>query len=414
MASSRDDFIIAIRSAFLKKSTKQKISLLTLVLLSISIIILSSLNIKPIKQLRIIINELVYRSTFIVSIPENLIKNSYVNILEYSNFYKDYKNNKEELDKLKSENITSEIIKSENKELKNLIEDYSFTTNKILAKVIVDHESPFLKTLIINKGSAEQIKIGTNIYDKSYLIGRVIEVNYKTSRVLLLSDLNSSIPVTITPGNIQAIVVGSGENLGEIKYVKGNLVRNIENQSIVYTSGTGSLFRSGSPIGRISKKINENESEKIEVIFYSDFDQLKYVFAEVDLNKIDNSLNNKKIEENVDILENSSTTEKIKLDLLNDEIEIYKESNTKFIEENKELRLEINQLENNYSQIKEELNSLKASLEQKNFDQKEIEFLRLNLIHSSKCARTIFNNGFKIGTEEYKNCILSKGKITND
>ena len=97
------------------------------------------------------------------------------------------------------------------------------SSNKILAKVIVDHDSPFLKTIIINKGSKDNIKIGTNIYDKNYLVGRVIEVNFKTSRVLLLSDLNSTVPISITPGNVQAIVVGDGSNSGEIKYIKDNL-----------------------------------------------------------------------------------------------------------------------------------------------------------------------------------------------
>ena len=69
MAESRDDFIIAIRSAFLKKSTKQKFSLLTLVFFSIFIIVLSSLNFKAISLTKSFIKEIVYRSSFIVSIP---------------------------------------------------------------------------------------------------------------------------------------------------------------------------------------------------------------------------------------------------------------------------------------------------------------------------------------------------------
>ena len=89
MASSRDDFIIAIRSAFLKKTTKQKFSLLTLVFLSIFIIILSGLNFTLIKKTKIFINEIIYRSSFLLSIPENLIVKSYLEIKEYSNFYKD-------------------------------------------------------------------------------------------------------------------------------------------------------------------------------------------------------------------------------------------------------------------------------------------------------------------------------------
>ena len=143
MASSRDDFIIAIRSAFLKKSTKQKFSLLTLVFLSIFIITLSNFNFTIIKKIRSSINEIVYRSSFIVSIPENFFKNSYLEIIKYSNFYTEYKNDQIELKKLKSEKISNEIVISENKELKELIEDYTLTTNKILAKVIVDHKSPY-------------------------------------------------------------------------------------------------------------------------------------------------------------------------------------------------------------------------------------------------------------------------------
>ena len=167
MASSRDDFIIAIRSAFLKKSTQQKFSLLTLVFISAVIIVLSSLDFKVIRYLKIGINELVYRSAFVVSIPENLIKNTFLEVKDYSTFFSDYKKNKKELNELKSNNISSEIIQFENKELKELINDYVSSSDKVLAKIIVDQDSPFLKSIIINKGSKDEIKIGTNIYDQA-------------------------------------------------------------------------------------------------------------------------------------------------------------------------------------------------------------------------------------------------------
>ena len=166
MASSRDDFIIAIRSAFLKKSNKQKFSLLTLVFLSILIIILSSFELKLVRQTKTIINEIVYRSSLIVSYPENFILKSINEIIDYSSFYEEYKKSVIEIENLKSEKISNKIVRSENEELKELIEDYSSSSDKILAKVMFDHNSPFLKSLIINKGSKDNIKIGTNIYDK--------------------------------------------------------------------------------------------------------------------------------------------------------------------------------------------------------------------------------------------------------
>ena len=74
MASGREDFVIAFRSAFLKKKDKQKFSLLTLLFLSIFVIILSNFDFKIIKLIKFGINEVVYRSSFLISAPENRIK----------------------------------------------------------------------------------------------------------------------------------------------------------------------------------------------------------------------------------------------------------------------------------------------------------------------------------------------------
>ncbi len=405
MASSRDDFIIAIRSAFLKKSTQQKFSLLTLVFISIFIIFLSSLDFKVIRYLKAGLSELVYRSSFIVSIPENFIKNSAVNIIEYTTFFNNYQKDKEELDSLKSNFVSNEIIQYENQELKVLIDDYISSSNKILAKIIVDHDSPFLKSIIINKGSKDDIKIGTNIYDQSYLVGRVIEVNYKTSRVLLLSDLNSNVPVTIAPQNIQAIVTGSGENYGQIKYIKAGLSEELVDESIVYTSGTGAIFKSGVPIGKLrSNKIGS--SNKYNVDFYSDFTQLKYVFAET-ITQIEIP----KVEPDIALVEDKSEElAETKLKILEDELKIIEETNSKFIEENENLMTEINKLNNKISLLNNEIFSQKQKINQFNLDTQELEFLRFNLDYGHKCRKSFLNtDGFNVGTEEYRNCVMKIG-----
>ena len=405
MASSRDDFIIAIRSAFLKKSTQQKFSLLTLVSISIFVIVLSSLNFKVIRYLKIGINEVVYRSSFIVSIPENFVKNTYFNIAEYSTFFKQYKNNKKELEQLKSKDISNEIIQYENKELKDLINDYVSSSDKVLAKIIVDHESPFLKSVIINKGSNNKIKIGTNIYDQSYLVGRVVEVNYRTSRVLLLSDLNSNVPVTIAPQNIQAIMIGAGENFGEIKYIKDGIFEKFDENSIVYTSGTGAIFKSGIPIGKLIQR-----DKDLDVEFYSDFSQLKYVFAEVET-ELTAQNNIEKVEDNKDQNNNPIDT---KIKILEDEKKIIEESNSKFKEENDYLKIQINKLNDEIYSYKNEITSQKEKIDQFFIDQEELEFLRLNLLYSQKCqTRKLFSTGLKVGTPEYKRCILNRGKLND-
>ena len=408
MASSRDDFIIAIRSAFLKKSTQQKFSLLTLVFISILTIILSNLDFRVIKYLKIGINELVYRSSFIVSIPENFVKNTFLEISDYTTYFREFKKNKEELSELKSKNISSEITQYENRELKELINDYVSSSNKILAKIIVDHDSPFLKSIIINKGSKDNLKIGTNIYDQSYLVGRVIEVNYKTSRVLLLSDLNSNVPVTIAPQNVQAIITGSGNQDGQIKYIKDGISDDLTEESIVYTSGTGAIFKSGIPIGRVS--ISEtNDLKKYNVEFYSDFSQLKYVFAEV-VTRIEVEKTN----DNEVTSESNPNPMDTKLKILEDELKIIEQSNSKFKSENDDLKNEISSLNKQISGYQQTISNQKQILSQFELDKKELKFLRLNLEFGHKCRKSFFNaKGFLPGSSEYKNCVLSKGRIND-
>ena len=406
MAASRDDLLIAIRSAFLKKSTQQKFSLLTLVFISIFTILLSSLDFKIIRIIKVGINEVVYRSSFVVSIPENFLKNAFIEIVDYSTFYNKYKKSNDELKLLRSGNVENEIIQNENKELKELINDYISSSDKILAKIIVDHNSPFLKSIIINKGSKDGIKIGTNIYDQSYLVGRVIEVNYKTSRVLLLSDLNSNVPATIAPQNIQAIITGTGNNHGQIKYIKDGLSDKFSEESIVYTSGTGAIFKSGVPIGTL-KIFEKDKKTGFNVEFYSDFSQLKYVFAEIVVRKDIKNSNN---------LENQETNPiEAKIKILEDEVEIIEDSNIKFKEENDYLKIKINELNDKIFNLNLNLSKQNQEINQFNLDREELEYLRLNLIYSHKCqTRKLFSTGYKVGTPEYKKCILNKGKKINE
>ena len=270
MEPSRDDFIIAIRSAFLKRGTKQRFSLFVLLFSSIFLIVLGKFNFTAINYLKITINEVVYRTSFVASIPEKYITYSYRAIEEHIKLYKDYNFQKEELKKLKSEKYEVNFLEAENKRLKKVLNDINYSSELVIAKVIIDKQSPFLRSIIINKGSKNNIKKGMSVLSDSYLIGKVVEVNYMTSRVLLLSDLNSKIPVTIEPGSIQSILSGDGKNSGNIQYTKDNLP--IVHGSIIYTSGTGGLLKPGIPIGKIEQNKNQNS-----VNFFIDFSQLRYV-----------------------------------------------------------------------------------------------------------------------------------------
>ena len=272
MATGRDDFVIAIRSAFLKKSNKQRFSLIFLIFFSLVLIFLTRINFTPINYIKTSINEVIYRISFIVSIPEKQISRGFFSINEHFKMYDDYKITKEKIKKLEIEKYDSGFLVSENQRLRKLIDEYIVNSKELVGKVLLDKDSPFLKSIIINKGSKDSVELGMAVLDKSYLVGKIVEVNYSTSRALLISDLNSKIPVAVEPGNYQSILSGTGKEYGQIQYFKKDV--NLVDKSIVYTSGSGGVFKAGIPIGIITQ---ENSNIDKSVKFFSDLSQLTFV-----------------------------------------------------------------------------------------------------------------------------------------
>jgi len=272
MAASRDDFIIAIRSAFLKKGNKQRFSLIGLIFFSIGLLIISKINLPVTNYLKISLNEIVYRTSFIISVPEKKIQDISGKIKDHLNVYNEYLLVKDELKAIQRKKYETQFLQEENKRLKKTINEYIYNSKELVAKVLIDKNSPFLKSIIVNKGSKDNVKLGMAVLDQSYLVGKIVEVNYSTSRVLLVSDLNSKIPVGIEPGNIQSILSGTGRTKGKIEYLESDIL--IQDKSIVYTSGSGGLFKPGIPIGIYHKETEES----YEIVnFFSKLSQLTFV-----------------------------------------------------------------------------------------------------------------------------------------
>ena len=271
MATSRDDFVIAIRSAFLKKGNQQRFSLIVLIFFSISLILLSRLNLPAINYLKISLNEIIYRVSFVVSIPEQQIQNASIALKKHFKLYDDVKITKKRIKQLEFEKYNSNYLSAENTRLRKLIDEYIVQSDELVAKVLLDKNSPFLKSIIVNKGSKDSVKLGMAVLDNQYLIGKIVEVNYSTSRALLVSDLNSKIPISVEPGNLLSILSGTGKSYGKIQYTQEDF--NFQESNVVYTSGSGGIFKSGIPIGKI--KIDSNKN--VWVNFFSNLSQITFV-----------------------------------------------------------------------------------------------------------------------------------------
>ena len=277
MSASRDDFGIAFRSALLQKGAAQKFSLISLIIISFIIFFLDYYNIGLMKPVRSFINDGVYRVSMLASAPSRFLPNISKDISDLFSIKKENIELRKKIENYKLKEFQVEYLTNQNRVLKQFLDsdEQIYKANKeiIVAKVLLDKNSPYLQSIIINKGSKAGVLKGMPVLGNNYLIGRVVETNYLSSRILLLNDLNSRIPVTLDENATQAILKGTGGNHPILEYLPENY--DIEEGKTVYTSGKDQIYNAGTPVGKTNSKGS--------VTLFSDSSQLSFV--KIDLTK---------------------------------------------------------------------------------------------------------------------------------
>ena len=276
MAEQRDDFIIALRYALLKKGTQQKFSLFFLIIFSIIIFTLDKLSLSYVQKTRAVLNDLIYQVAIVTSTPEKFTKYMLKLTADHYSVYKENEILKEEIGVLRNEKIQNEYLLTENAILKEALQLTGSKTLEqdisIIAKVIIDQESPYLKSLLLNKGTKDGVKRGMTVFSKKYLIGTIIESNFLTSRVLLINDLNSRIPVIIENTSVNAILTGLGkDNSLDLQYLPEQF--QLTTGKNIYTSGKDGVLAAGIPVG----ETYTDKNEKVKVRSLVDINQALYV-----------------------------------------------------------------------------------------------------------------------------------------
>ena len=268
MATSRDDFGIAIRSALLQRGARQKFSLFVLILISIAIFGLDNTEIKAVKSLRSLINDGVYRISAISSSPIKFTSATKDFFIRHVMVYEQNEKLRSEIEELKKQKFNNSYLQTQNKQLNDVVKlNKRLDFSTVDAKIILDKNSPYINSVIINKGTNSGIKLGMPVLSKGHLVGRIVEVNFISSRILLLNDLNSKIPVVISPNGDQAILSGIGKKEPSLDYLPENFYP--EDNNLVYTSGKDGVLVSGISIGKLFM-----DEGRIKVKLFTDPNQI--------------------------------------------------------------------------------------------------------------------------------------------
>ncbi|RAK54750.1 rod shape-determining protein MreC [Phenylobacterium soli] len=152
----------------------------------------------------------------------------------------------------------------------------------VAARVVLDSRGPFANTRLANAGIEKGVKVGNPVMSENGLVGRIMGVTTGASRVLLLTDTASKVPVMIDRTNARAILTGDGGPNPKLEYLRGQ--DPVKEGDRVMTSGDGGVMPRGLPVGTAVKGLDGRwrvvlASDKapidfVRILFFEDFTQL--------------------------------------------------------------------------------------------------------------------------------------------
>jgi rod shape-determining protein MreC len=154
-----------------------------------------------------------------------------------------------------------------------------FNYQFIPALVVAREQASLSRTILINKGSVHGLKVGMPVIAPPGLIGRLVDVSWHVSKVLLLIDESSNVDALLQRTRLQGIIRGAGFGGGILKYIIKN--QDVKEDDIVLSSGMGGVFPKGLLIGKVSyvEKQDNDLFLKIKVAPFADFSRLEEVLV---------------------------------------------------------------------------------------------------------------------------------------
>ena len=254
------------------KATARGFSTSILICLSLLLLILGKIDEKSLNVIKSYFIDISSAVLSILGKPLDSISTGLVEINSFVNIYslnKDLKIENQSLYKWKD--LAQKLI-VENETLKKQLNAVTKIPYPVkTAEVIANTAGSYVKTITINVGAKQGIKIGNPVINNWGMIGRVIQVGKNSSRVLLTVDINSQIPVYFEKTKHRAILVGKNSDLLELKFF--NARANLINKDRLLTSGDGGLLPRGVSVGTYYEGINLNR-ETIKILPSRNWDKL--------------------------------------------------------------------------------------------------------------------------------------------
>ena len=273
-----EDWIKAVKKSSLLRlstyagATAQKASTFLLITFAVLLLIVGKVDEDNLKVVKNYFTDIASYGLEIIGFPINSITKAANQINSLIFLYSNNKNLILENNELYKWKDLAQRLLVENNELKKLLNGANkIPYNFITAKVIANSSGSYIKTITINVGTKDGLFIGNAVVNNWGMIGRIIQVGKKSSRVLLTTDINSQIPIYFEKSKHKAILSGNNSDLLTVKYLKSRV--KLFNNERLLTSGEGGLLPRGLAVGLFVENLNE-EPNKLKVLPTRNWDRL--------------------------------------------------------------------------------------------------------------------------------------------
>lgn len=238
-----------------------------LVLLCLILVFLGKLDLIAIRNFKAFLSDFLAPVSFVFNKPVKEIA-SVIEKVKSAGFLRDENIRlKSELRRLKVLNSKVASNELELLELRELLKAIPKNKNNIVTgRAVTSPGGIFANTVLINAGKNDGIKIGNPAISSLGLVGYVVNVSLNTSRILLIIDINSMIPIYFTSSNWPAVVQGQNGKLLKIKFLSSD-ASPIEGETIE-TSGHGGRLPSGINVGNVIRSFSGKYYIKPTVNFH--------------------------------------------------------------------------------------------------------------------------------------------------
>jgi rod shape-determining protein MreC len=250
----------------------QRFAFLSLIVATFVLMLIGKADTILIDRARIAIMDAVAPILRVMSAPAEGVASVVANIRELGAIRRENAALREENARLLQWQAVAQRLDSENRDLRSVLSLVVEPAGHfVTARVVADTGGAFAQSIIVTAGQADGVAKGQVVMSGEGLVGRVMQVGGHSSRVLLITDINSRLPVLVGDAGNRAIMAGNNGDRPRLLYLNEKAV--VTPGDKVVTSGDASAFPIGLAVGQVASV----DGGTVEVEPYVSNDRLQYV-----------------------------------------------------------------------------------------------------------------------------------------